>query len=320
MENKPNQKNLLLEIAEQKGEIISSDNKTLAKFEWLRPWSKNPRTSNDKNLKKLEQHIKELGIYKPLLVYLEKDNATILGGNMRYKVLSKLREEDKTGKYDYVWVSVVNANNDVDKLKYALSDNFSAGEYTKEKLKELVKVDQLSMFDGYDIGFEEQQSLDQFIEDLAVPVRELEFRNVEKKLENLGINKETIGTLKTMVEFSKTDNELENVEIKGEIVGQKFPVMFWFTDILVFNQVKELFGQNRKYEYDVELFKTMIQKNFGITLPTTEHKMEQIMEGIKKLDVKIEDAKELGGDVPTLEKQQQLLKAKFKELYETIKL
>ena len=87
------QNSFLLELAEGSKEIIYKDNKTLAKLDWLRPWKKNPRDAGKKDLEKLEAQIEELGVYKPLIVYLEKDNATILGGNQRYKILKSLREK-----------------------------------------------------------------------------------------------------------------------------------------------------------------------------------------------------------------------------------
>ena len=54
------QKSLNLEIAEQNGEIIYKDGKTLCKFEFLRLWEKNPRIIDDKNLNKLQNQIQEI--------------------------------------------------------------------------------------------------------------------------------------------------------------------------------------------------------------------------------------------------------------------
>lgn len=133
MENKPEQKNFLLEVAEQNGEIIYRENKTMAKLSWLKSWEKNPRMVEKSDLTKLQSQIEELGLYKPLVVYLEKDNATILGGNQRFRILQELNKKFQAkgdNRYEYVWVSVVNADNDIEKIKYALSDNFSAGQYS----------------------------------------------------------------------------------------------------------------------------------------------------------------------------------------------
>ena len=95
------------------------DGKILAKLNDLRLWPKNPRIAEDKDLERLKKQIKELGVYKPLLV---TPDGEILGGNMRFKMLKELVKEDPI-KYEFVWVSVVDAWTDSERLKYALSDN-----------------------------------------------------------------------------------------------------------------------------------------------------------------------------------------------------
>lgn len=202
----PNQKSFLLELAEDRKEIIYKDNKTLAKLSWLKSWDKNPRTIEKKDLNKLESQIEELGVYKPLIVYLEKDNATILGGNQRFKILSELRkkyEAKGSDKYSYVWVSVVNAENDVEKIKYALSDNFSAGQYSREKLKDILKVDQGNLFSSYELDFGEKQEIEEFIESMAKPEDVLKKEVLAKNLKNAGIEEDIIEDVLEMSNYGK---------------------------------------------------------------------------------------------------------------------
>jgi ParB-like chromosome segregation protein Spo0J len=309
------QKNFLLEIAEQQKEIIYTDNKTFAKLDWLKPWSKNPRTIEKKNLDKLKTHINELGLYKPLIVYLEKDNATILGGNMRYKAIKELHEKDTTGKFDYVWVSVVNADNDTDKLKYALSDNFSAGEYTREKLMEVVKLDQTSMFDAYDISWEEKKTLREFVDDLALSENEIKLRTVKKDLKALGINDETIKTLETMTTYNKINEDLPDVELKGCITGQKFPLLFWVDDEVLFENLKNVYGTGHKDRYDIDKLINLTEKQLGIYLPTSEDELVRLAKEIAELTVSLKDHEELGGNWEKIEDKRSKVVETFKNLF-----
>lgn len=113
---------MLLKTAENNKEIIYKDNKTYAKLSWIKPWAKNPKSITDDNLQKIKNQIKELDLYKPLVIAFTNNEAIILGGNQRYRALSELAKEEPE-KYEYVWVSIVQAWTDEEKLKYALSDN-----------------------------------------------------------------------------------------------------------------------------------------------------------------------------------------------------
>lgn len=214
------QKNLLLEIAEQNGEIIYKDNKTMAKLSWLRSWEKNPRVADKKDLEKLESQIEELGVYKPLIIYLEKDNGTILGGNQRFKILKSLREKyakDGSDKYEYVWVSVVNADNDIEKLKYAISDNFSAGKYSREKLREVLKADQASLFQQYQIEFNEKQEIEDLIDDLAKSDNQIKLEGLRKNLKEAGVSEDIIDDVAMMSTYNS--NEIDDKFSEQKIIG-----------------------------------------------------------------------------------------------------
>lgn len=312
MKNKEQQ--LLLDIALQNKDIIYKDNKILAKLNWLEEWKKNPRVIDKSNFEKLKKQIKELSVYKPLVVAMEGDKGVVLGGNQRLKVLKELVKNDK--KYEYVWISLVEAPDDVNKIKYALSDNFSAGEYTKEKLQEIIKIDQLGLFDNYDISFEEKKTLQQFVDELAIPENELIFKNIKDNLHKLGINDEAIQVLKTMVQFNKNLEILEDVDIKGSIKGEKFPIMFWFEDEITFNQVKKLFElPHKKYEQNTDLFIKMIEEKWSFKLPTTEKEIEKIIFDLKELDINIKDFKKIEEDTNNLTLKREELKTKYKELF-----
>jgi len=314
------QKNFLLEVAEQQGDVIYKDNKTFAKFSWLRQWEKNPRIIQEKNLKKLKNQIEELGLYKPLVVYLEKNNAVILGGNMRYKAIKELKQTDKTGKYDYVWVSLVNADNDVDKLKYALSDNFTAGEYTREQLKEVINIEQVSMFDGYDLDIGQRQTINEFVDSLALSDNEIKFKHIKKELQKMGINDETVGALEMMTSFSKINEDLPDVDLCGTIVGKKFGLLFWVDDELVFEQLKQIYSTGYKDKYNVDLLKEVTEKQVGVKLPTENEKLANIIKELRGLQDEISFRNEIKQNAEKQNKIRQDLIDEFNKLinYEQI--
>lgn len=289
MTETPNQKNFLLEVAEQNKEIIYTDNKTLAKLDWLRPWKKNPRDAGKKDLGKLEAQIEELGVYKPLIVYLEKDNATILGGNQRYKILKSLREKyakQGSDKYEYVWVSVVNADNDTDKVKYALSDNFSAGTYSREKLKEILNAEQGNLFSNYELDFGGKQGIDEFIASMEKTETELKMENVSKQLKEIGIDDEIIEDIRAMSNLEETEFKQEKILGTGAI---QFKDRKIFVLKLVFgDESEELYsellktyneGSNILKEKDGDLYQRLISvygKGSGDVLVKTLHLLENL--------------------------------------------
>jgi ParB-like chromosome segregation protein Spo0J len=311
---KNEQTTLLLDIAVQNKEIVYQENKTLAKFSWLRRWEKNPRTVSEKNLKKLEKQIEQLGIYKPFVVALEGDYGTILGGNQRYLAIQSLSKKNPK-KYEYVPVSIVNADNDVDKIKFALSDNFSAGEYSREKLKEIINLEQGNLFTNYDISFEDKKTIEEFIGELALTENELRFKGIKKDLKTLGINEETISVLSEMVGANKINEELADVDIKGCLTGQKLPLMFWVEDPILYEQLQIIFSTGFKDKYSIEKLLEFTQKFLGKKLPTTEIEFKKVMKKIEELNKRMLDYKELGEDGKKLKEEKAKVEEKLKKLF-----
>jgi hypothetical protein len=114
------------------------------KLSELKGWDKNPRGIKDEDYKRLKAQIQDLGLYKPFII---TEDGTVLGGNMRLRAAQELG-------IDEVPVSVVKADTEELKLKYALSDNDRAGYYEEDKLAELVmSVPDIDLGDyGVDLG------------------------------------------------------------------------------------------------------------------------------------------------------------------------
>lgn len=94
----------------------------------LHNWEHNPRSMTKDGLERLIKQIKKLGVYKPLLI---TEDGTVLGGNMRLQALRELGQKQ-------VWVSVVKADTEEEKIEYALSDNDRAGKYEADQLANLI--------------------------------------------------------------------------------------------------------------------------------------------------------------------------------------
>jgi DNA modification methylase len=94
----------------------------------LHNWEHNPRTVTKQGLERLIKQIKKLGVYKPLLI---TEDGTVLGGNMRLQALQQMGEKK-------VWVSVVKAKTEEEKIEYALSDNDRVGKYEADQLANLI--------------------------------------------------------------------------------------------------------------------------------------------------------------------------------------
>lgn len=99
------------------------------KIDTLHNWDKNPRAVKKEDYARLKGQIQKFGQYKPLLI---TEDGTVLGGNMRLRAFKDLGIED-------IWVSVVVAPTDQEKLEYALSDNDRSGYYDDQALAELVQ-------------------------------------------------------------------------------------------------------------------------------------------------------------------------------------
>lgn len=289
--------------------IFEEDGKTWAKTSWLRLWPKNPRKIDGKNLKKLEAQIKELGIYKPLII---TPDGEILGGNQRFKVITELAKKDK--RYEKVWVSVVEAWTDSERYQYCFSDNYSAGEYTREQLEIAVKdLDQLELFNNYDISFEEKQTLKEFVNSLAMSKEELQFKSIKKNLKELGINEETINTIEMMTTYNKMNEKLPDVDLKGKITGQKFPMLFWFDDEILFNQLEEIF-RNKKDNYNTDKFISIVEKALEITFPTTKDRLIKLLKAVEMLENQKKDFIEFGKPIEETDKKLATIVSEVKRL------
>lgn len=102
----------------------------LRKVADLKNWDENPRTISDKEFERLQEHIRRLGVYKPLLI---NQNNIVLGGNMRLRALKDLGHEE-------VMCSIVLTDNEAQMLEYALSDNEQMGDTDQEKLAQLATL------------------------------------------------------------------------------------------------------------------------------------------------------------------------------------
>jgi len=148
--------------------------KLLWNIDKLHEWKKNPRTISKENFERLKNQIKELGEYKPLII--TKDG-TVLGGNMRLKAYRELG-------YKKVWVSIVEAETDEEKLKYALSDNDQLGEYQKDELIKLINNFPNLDLSNFTINLEESISLNLLKENLNIDLNNLreEYSQKEGKI------------------------------------------------------------------------------------------------------------------------------------------
>lgn len=116
----------------------------------LQNWRDNPRSIQKKDFERLKSQIKELGIYKPLLICKNGDGYDVIGGNMRLRALKEL----KVNKAD-CWV--LKFKNKQEKIKLSLSDNDRVGYYDDQALAELI------------FPFKDEISLENFKVDLKVP-------------------------------------------------------------------------------------------------------------------------------------------------------
>lgn len=121
-------------------------------------WSKNPKNVKKADFERLKFQIKRLGVYRPLVVVQEKGRYVTLGGNSRLLALKKLGIKR-------VDVSIVEAETDLMKIEYALSDNDQVGEIDEQKLAELLAphIEEISL-DQYKVNTQEAQDLNHVIE------------------------------------------------------------------------------------------------------------------------------------------------------------
>lgn len=94
----------------------------------LMHWENNPRTVEKKDMNRLIEQIKLLGVYKPLLI--NQDNI-ILGGNMRFEALQSLGVKKTL-------CSLVRTDNPAQMMDYAASDNDQIGVTDEQQIAEFV--------------------------------------------------------------------------------------------------------------------------------------------------------------------------------------
>ena len=121
-------------------------------------WEKNPRNIKTKDFERLKRQIEELGVYKPLICVRENGRYMTLGGNMRLRALQDMGIKE-------VDISIVKADTEAQRIKYALSDNDRAGEYIEQDLAELVypHIEEINLED-YKVDLGEAMDLTSVIE------------------------------------------------------------------------------------------------------------------------------------------------------------
>lgn len=117
-------------MSQQDTKFVDPSKYELRKVSELTNWDENPRTISRDQFARLKDHIKRLGLYKPLLI---NQNNIVLGGNMRLNALLELG-------IDEVMCSVVLTDNKAQMIEYALSDNDQMGETDEQKVAELVTL------------------------------------------------------------------------------------------------------------------------------------------------------------------------------------
>jgi len=236
------------------GNVCQRDGKIYARLDWLRLWPKNPRIIDKKNSQRLEEQIKTLGIYKPLI---STPDGEILGGNQRYKIFKELAKKDDN--YQWVWISLVEAWSYEERIRYALSDNFSAGEYTREKLKEMVEDsgEQASFFEGI-VEFGEKKTMQSIIDELAMSGEELKLKELDKTLEAAGLDKDIIQDVKEMSAYNKEtvfDKNFDEESAQGEGVNEYkdakvYVLKLYFDKEEVYNEIKKFYFENTGSPFD----------------------------------------------------------------------
>jgi len=124
------------------------------------PWANNPRTVKKADFDRLLKQILELGIYKRLLCTTDLEQPgkyIILGGNTRFLALGHLGQSEAK-------ITVVCADTEELRLKYALSDNDQVGETDEGALAEITYPlrDKIEL-DNYRINIGKSVSLERVL-------------------------------------------------------------------------------------------------------------------------------------------------------------
>jgi len=142
----------------------------------LKLWEQNPRSIRKEDFERLKKQIQELGQYKPLII--TKDGE-VIGGNMRLRAYRELGIED-------VWVSVVDPKDDMEKLKYALSDNDRAGYYDDDLLANLSSAFPDFEWSDYAVDLTPPETLDKVLFKEEVQEDEVPEVSDEEPISKLG--------------------------------------------------------------------------------------------------------------------------------------
>lgn len=192
--------------------------KTLWPIKDLVTWKRNPRTMDEAGKARLKGQLLDLKQYKPLLVFFEDGikEGIVLGGNMR---LTCMRELVAAGhkEFEQVWISVVNAPTDKEKLKYMLSDNDSIGRYEKKDLVDM--IEQVPDFQTEDYNIETGHSIS--IADLVDMYKETEEDEFDADAEAAKIKtpKSQIGTIWELGEHRLMCGSATDIEQVKTLMG-----------------------------------------------------------------------------------------------------
>ena len=99
----------------------------------IRPWDKNPRTIDARELERVKAQLQELGQYKPLVCFQDEDGSlVVLGGNQRLRAMGEMGWKE-------AWVEIREARTEEERLKLALSDNDNAGRTDPRRIQALIE-------------------------------------------------------------------------------------------------------------------------------------------------------------------------------------
>lgn len=134
----------------------------------LKLWDKNPRRGTKEQMDRLKRKIEKHGLYKGLIT---TPDGTILGGNMRYRILKELGIEK-------VWCSIVEPKDEAQMIEIAISDNENDGEWVEEELAELIHSQPIEL-ELYTVHLSKPVALDSM---MALENNESQERNDPKML------------------------------------------------------------------------------------------------------------------------------------------
>lgn len=110
-------------------DTTTRDDKTYAELDDLELWEDNPRSTHDADLERLQDHLRELGQFKPMLC---TPDGTVIGGNQRLKAMREMDE------WDEAWVAVIEPDSEDEMMEIAMADNDRAGYYDEERMADLL--------------------------------------------------------------------------------------------------------------------------------------------------------------------------------------